>query len=423
MTLGEQKELSRFLWPQDARASTEGEDDSKAAAGVASGTEQGHEIPRPSTADAVPLAKSVEAERTRSWAKPALLWLQNQSIANYLVVCPGRPGRECGSVNVISKGEGRWQCKKCGYKFRPKPTELGQDVVRVIEIFFDSAGSKTATIANCRKLNINITETQLDNILIKTAANTKMTIDVMKEARVTKGILLLDGTLHKLRACELPQLFALDLGSRLVINDAFAEETYANTLSFVKELKESGYNVDPYAIIDDSDAFDKATRQVYRCDIQKCPVHVQRNVLESKLPADEECSDVQLAVKRLCTRILFASGHSVRSYKRALEKVKKYRDRLRAMLSRVDKTTGSVISSLLRNFDDLTTHLRHRSPHRDTNPIENAVRLIRKPIKTSLRQYENSELVKAILKLAIMRYEASVLGIKDWVRWSQKIPK
>lgn len=348
---------------------------------------------------------------------------QCQSILNYLVICPGRPGQKCGSIDLISKGEGnRWQCKRCGYRFRHRPTDLSPDLVRVAEIFFDSGGSRAATVRNCKKVGIDITECQVDNILIKIAANTKRTIDVMKEAGVTSGILLPDGTHHKLRASEIPQLIALDLKNKLVINDAFAEETYTNTLPFVKELKEAGYNVDPYAIIDNSDAWYKATRQVYSCDIQICVVHEQRNVLESGLPADEDCSDQQLAVKKLGTSILFVGGHSIRSYKRALEKAKKYRERLRAMLSRVDQATSSVVSSLLRNFNDITTHLRHRSPHRDTNSLENVIRLIKKPVKIALRQYENKELVKAVLKLAVMRYDASILGIKDWVRWSQKTP-
>jgi len=175
-------------------AGTEGEDSNKVAAG---------------------------AGRTERGARPTL-WLQHQSIANYLIVCPGRPGQECGYIDVISKGEGRWQCKKCGYKFRPKPTDLSPDVVRVIEIFFDFGGSKTATIRNCRKLDINITEAQLDNILIKTSANTRPTIDIMKEAGVRNGIPLLDGTIHKLRGCELSQLLALDLKSRLVKNTSDA---------------------------------------------------------------------------------------------------------------------------------------------------------------------------------------------------------
>jgi hypothetical protein len=375
-------------------AGTQGEDSNKAAAG---------------------------AGRTKPGARPTL-WLQNQSIANHLIVCPGRPGKECGSIDVISKGEGRWQCKRCGYKFRPKSTDLSPDAVVVIEIFFDSGGSRAATVRNCKRVGIDITECQVDNILIKTAANTKRTIDVMKEAGVTTGILLLDGTHHKLRAGELPQLIALDLKSKLVINDAFVEETYNNTLPFVRELKENGYKVDPYAIIDNSGPWYRATREVYSCDIQICVVHEQRNVLESGLPADENCSDLQLAVKKLGTSILFVGGHSIRSYKKALEKAKKYRERLRAMLSRVDQATGSVVSSLLRNFNDITTHLRHRSPHRDTNLIENTIRLIRKPVRAALRQYENRELVKAILKLAVMRYEASVLGIRGWVRWSQKNP-
>jgi len=403
MTLGEQKDLRYFLGSHDG-ADFSG---NKPASG------EPEDPPSVSSHD-VRLACRVEG------AKPALR-LENQSIMNYLLVCPGRPEQKCGSTNVISKGEGgRWQCKKCGYKFRPKPTDLSPDIVRVVEIFFDSAASRVATVRNCLKAGINITLDQLDNILLKTASNLRRTLDVAKEAGVNEGILLLDGTNYKLRAGQLPALLAMDLKSKLIVNDAFAEEKYDHTLLFIKEIKENGYKISPFAIIDDSDALEKPMRQVYACEIQKCIIHVLRNILESKLPSDESCNDEQLGVKRLVTSILFVTGHCRKSYARALEKAKLYRERLKAILPRVDQTTASVIRSVLNSFDQLTTHLRHCSPHRDTNHLENTIRLIRKPIKSGLRQYKDRELVKAIVKLAIMRYEAGILGIRQWVRWSQR---
>ena len=92
------------------------------------------------------------------------------------------------------------------------------------------------------------------------------------------------------------------------------------------------------------------------------------------------------------------------------------------MLPKVDIASACVINSFIANFDELITHLRHQSSHRDTNYIENAIRLVRQPIQKGLRQMRDKELAKAVLGLAMMRYEARVLGIRDWVRWSQRPP-
>jgi hypothetical protein len=272
-----------------------------------------------------------------------------------------------------------------------------------------------------------LTPDVLDGILLKFARNLKPNSQIAKEANVKEGILLIDGTFHKIRGGCLPAIIALDRKSRLILHDDFVEENSENAINFIRRIRESGYKVKPYSIIDGSQALEKGTTTSYAEDIQQCIIHFQRNPLNERLPPDEECTDIQLVTKRLITNILYLNGHSTpRSCKAALKKADAYRKRLNELVGKADEKTRSVITSLNRDFNKLTTHLRHRLPYRDTNPIECAIRLSRKPVSKALKEYRDPEKVKAILKLANAKYQASVLGVQDWVRWSQinvRVPK
>jgi len=348
---------------------------------------------------------------------------QNTSIKNYMAFCP-----RCGSAKVIGKGKKdgkRWQCKKCGYKFRRFRTELTPDEVKIIETLFDSGGSVTRTLNNLERMGIHLTEDELRGLVIRVANNCRLTLEVTKEAGVRQGILLVDGTAYKIRGDEIPQLMAVNVKpsgglAPLIIHDAFARETLDDTIPFVRQIAETGYRPYPFTIVDDTVVFEKPVKQHLGDSIQTCPIHFGRNVVEAKLPDDLECTDFQLAVKWLIRRVLFIKANSAKRYVKALEKTKKYRDKLREMLRKADQPSASVISSFLKRFNQLILHLEYRTRYCDTNPLDTVVRLVKKPIAHGIRQLEDKEFVKAIVKLSIMRYEASVLKIDDWVRWSQK---
>jgi ribosomal protein S27AE len=350
-------------------------------------------------------------------------WKQNASIKNYMLFCP-----RCGSIEVIGKGKKtgkRWQCKKCGYKFRRLRTELTPDEVKVIETLFDSGGSITRTLNNLKRMGIPLTEGQLRGLTIRIGNNCRFTVGIAKEAGVKRGILLVDGAKYKMRGDEIPQLLAVDVkptGGRapLIVNDTFARETLDDARTFVSQIVTIGYRPDPFVIIDDTSVFERPAREYFGDSIQACPIHFGRNVVEAKLPDDLECTDFQLAVKWLIRRVLFTKANSKKRYVKALDKTKEYRDKLREMLRRADQQSASVIRSFLQRFNQLTLHLGYGTRYCDTNPLDMVVRLVKKPIKHGIRQMEDKEFVKAIIRLSVMRYDASVLGVKDWVRWSQK---
>ena len=206
----------------------------------------------------------------------------------------------------------------------------------------------------------------------------------------------------------------------LIMHDAFARETLDDTIPFVRQIAETGYRPNPFTIIDDTPVFENPVRQRLGDSIQTCPIHFWRNVVEKKLPDDLECTDFQLAVKYLIRRVLFIKANSAKRYAKALEKTKKYRDKLRDMQRKADQQSASVITSFLKKFDQLTLHLEYRTRYCDSNPLDTVVRLVKKPIKHGIREMEDKEFVKAIINLSIMRYDASVLKVSDWVRWSQK---
>jgi ribosomal protein S27AE len=350
-------------------------------------------------------------------------WKQNDSIKNYMLFCP-----RCGSTEVIGKGKKtgkRWQCKKCKYKFRRSRTELAPDEVKIIETLFDSGVSITRTLNNLERMGIHLSEDQLRGLAIRVGNNCRSTLEAAKEAGIKQGILLADGTTYKIRADEIPQLIAVNVkatGGRapIIVHDAFARETLHDTLPFIRQIAETGYRPYPFTILDDTAVFENPVKQHLGDFIQTCPIHFGRNVVEAKLPDDLECTDFQLAVKWLIRRVLFIKANSAKRYAKALEKAKKCRDKLREMLRRADQQSASVIRSFLQRFNQLTLHLEYGTRYCDTNPLDMVVRLVKKPIKHGIRQMEDKKFVKAIIRLSVMRYDASVLGVKDWVRWSQK---
>jgi len=355
--------------------------------------------------------------------------MQTESLYNFIPRCT-----KCGSFNVISRGEeNRYQCKAinpttreaCKYRFRHKPSELSGEVVKVVEVFFDSGASITRALKNLAKMGIHLSEDQLRHMITKVGNNCRSTLEIAEEAGIKRGILLVDGTVFKTRGDEIPVLLAVDVkvnGGRapIIVNDAFAREELRDTIPFIREIARLGYRPNPFVILDDTPVFENPVKQHFGDSIQTCPIHFGRNVLEAKLPSDLECTDFQLAVKWLVTRVLFIKANSTKRYAKALEKTKKYRDKLREMLRKADQQSASVISSFLQRFNQLILHLHYRTRYCDTNPLDTVVRLVKKPIRHGIRHLEDKEFVRAIVRLSMMRYDAGVLKVKDWVRWSQK---
>jgi transposase-like protein len=268
--------------------------------------------------------------------------------------------------------------------------------------------------------------------------NAKSPIEIAQELQPQwSGILGVDGKPLKISGTEFVVLIAVDIGTNdpffFYLAEAENEQEAEKFFLIIKEV----FNYPVSAIVSDfgkGRVFIDLVRRIFP-DVphQACVVHFSRYV-DMRLPKSKKSAYYQQnkLLRRYINNILFANN-----YNDAEELLIRLRNIECLFEAKYHKAT---IKSLRKNFELLTAHFFHAGLPRDTNTVENVIKVLESRLRP-MYGFKNPENAYQFLKLWFCAYRfrpfansnyshrngrspLSLAGVEtsgvDWLKFSQR---